>query len=100
MQAPARNVAIARCKIDLVGIVGENIGIPYHVYVWDAGRWDDSIEDICYIWAETEGNAIQYAIEYMTDFVYNYGEYDEEERAEQMEYWSDPNHYKAELDED
>lgn len=62
--------------------------------------WDDSIEDISYFWAETEDNAIQYAREYMLDFVYSYTDYDEEERAKQMEYWSDPNHYKAELDED
>lgn len=87
---------------DLAGIVWDNIGIPFHVYVWDADHrlWSDSIEDITYIWAETEDNAIQYAIEYMTDFFYNNLDYDEEERAELMEYWSDPNHYMAELDED
>lgn len=52
------------------------------------------------IWAETEGNAIQHAREYMLDFVYNYTDYDEEKRAEQMEYWSNPNNYMAEPYED
>ena len=88
---------------DLMDIVGEEeVGTLFHVYVWDAANrmWTDSIEDISYFWAETEENAIQYAIEYMTDFVYHYIDYDEEERAEQMEFWSNPNHYKAELDED
>lgn len=87
---------------DLAGIVGDNIGIPFHVYVWDAYHrlWSDSIEDITYIWAETEDNAIQYAIEYMTDSVYSSTDYNEEERAEFLEYWSNPNHYIAELDED
>lgn len=87
---------------ELINIVGEEIGALFHVWIWntDHEMWDDSIEDISYIWAETEANAIQYAREYMTDFVYSYGDYDEEKRAEQMEYWSNPNHYKAELDED
>ena len=88
--------------MDLINIVGEEIGALFHVWIWntDHEMWDDSIEDISYFWAETEENAIQYAREYMTDFVYNYIYYDEEERAEQMEFWSNPNHYKAELDED
>ena len=87
---------------DLVNIVGEEIGALFHVYIWYPPNrmWDDSIEDISYIWAETEDNAIQRAIEYMTDSVYDSCDYDEEERAEQMEYWRNPNHYKAELDED
>lgn len=45
-------------------------------------------------------NAIQYAIEYMTDSFYSSTDYNEEERAELLEYWSNPNHYIAELDED
>ena len=87
---------------DLVNIVGEEVGGLFHVYMWYLPNrmWDDSIEDISYIWAETEDNAIQCAIEYMTDSVYDSCDYDEEERAEQMEYWRNPNHYKAELDED
>lgn len=88
--------------IDLVNIVGEEIGALFHVSIWntDSRMWDDSIEDISYIWAETEDNAIQHAREYMLDFVYNYTDYDEEKRAEQMEYWSNPNNYMAEPYED
>ena len=68
---------------DLVNIVGEEIGALFHVYIWYPPNrmWDDSIEDISYIWAETEDNAIQRAIEYMTDSVYDSCDYDEEERA-------------------
>ena len=43
--------------------------------------------------AETEDNAIQYAIEYMTDFVYNYGDYDEEEQEREIEYYSNDGNY-------
>ena len=87
---------------ELIQIVGEEIGALFHVWIWndDHEMWDDSIEDISYFWAETEDNAIQYAREYMIDFFYNNSDYDEEERAEQMEYWRNPNRYKAELDED
>lgn len=88
--------------IDIINIVGEEIGALFHVWIWntDHEMWDDSIEDISCFWAETEDNAIQYAKEYMLDFVYSYTDYDEEERAEQMEYWSNPNHYKDEPYED
>lgn len=84
--------------IDLVNIVGEEIGALFHVYIWntDNRMWDDSID----IWAETEDNAIQHAREYMLDFVYSYTDYDEEKRAEQTEYWSNPNNYMAEPYED
>ena len=59
--------------------------------------WDYSIDDLNPLWAESEDAAINYAIEYMTDYIYNYSDYDKEERAEQLEYWSNPNHYLAEL---
>lgn len=52
--------------------------------------WYDSVEDITPMRAETEENAIEYAIEYMTDI----------DDKEQIAYWSDPSHYMAELDED
>lgn len=78
---------------DLMGIVGEEqVGTLYRVSVWDDEHrmWSDSVEDITPMRAETEENAIEYAIEYMTDI----------DDKEQIAYWSDPNHYMAEPYED
>lgn len=78
---------------DLMDIVGEGeVGTLYRVSVWDAanGIWSDSVEDITPMRAETEENAIEYAIEYMTAI----------DDKEQIAYWSDPSHYMAEPYED
>lgn len=78
---------------DLMEIVGEEeVGTLYRVSVLDAanGIWSDSVEDITPMRAETEENAIEYAIEYMTDI----------DDKEQITYWSDPSHYMAEPYED
>lgn len=78
---------------DLMDIVGEEeVGTLFRVSVWDADHrmWSDSVEDITPMRAETEENAIEYAIEYMTDI----------DDKEQITYWSDPNHYMAEPYED
>lgn len=77
----------------LMDIVGEEeVGTLFRVSVWDAANrmWSDSVEDITPMRAETEENAIEYAIEYMTDI----------DDKEQIAYWSDPNHYMAEPCED
>lgn len=78
---------------DLMDIVGEEeVGTLFRVSVWDDEHrmWSDSVEDITPMRAETEENAIEYAIEYMTDI----------DDKEQIAYWSDPNHYMAEPCED
>ena len=78
---------------DLMDVVGEEeVGTLFRVSVWDAasGIWSDSVEDITPMRAETEENAIEYAIDYMTDI----------DDKEQIAYWSDPNHYNAEPYED
>lgn len=78
---------------DLMDIVGEEeVGTLFRVSVWDENHsmWSDSVEDITPMRAETEENAIEYAIEYMTDI----------DDKEQISYWSDPNHYMAEPYED
>lgn len=80
---------------DLMDIVGEEeVGTLFRVSVWDAdhGMWSDSVEDITPMRAETEDNAIEYAIEYMTDI--------DHDNKEQIAYWSNPNHYMAEPYED
>lgn len=78
---------------DLMDIVGEEeVGTLFRVSVWDDEHrmWSDSVEDITPMRAETEENAIEYAIEYMTDI----------DDKEQITYWSDPSHYMAEPYED
>lgn len=78
---------------DLMDIVGdEEVGTLYRVSVWDAANrmWSDSVEDITPMRAETEENAIEYAIEYMTAI----------DDKEQITYWSDPRNYMAEPYED
>lgn len=79
--------------VDLMDIVvEEEVGTLFRVSVWDENHsmWSDSVEDITPMRAETEENAIEYAIEYMTDI----------DDKEQIAYWSDPNHYMAEPYED
>lgn len=78
---------------NLMDIVGEEeVGTLFRVSVWDDEHrmWSDSVEDITPMRAETEENAIEYAIEYMTAI----------DDKEQIAYWSDPNHYMAEPCED
>lgn len=78
---------------DLMDIVGEEqVGTLFRVSVWDASHriWSDSVEDITPMRAETEENAIEYAIDYMTDI----------DDKEQIAYWSDPRNYMAEPYED
>lgn len=78
---------------ELMEIVGEEeVGTLFRVSVWDADHrmWSDSVEDITPMRAETEENAIEYAIEYMTAI----------DDKDQIAYWSDPNHYMAEPCED
>lgn len=78
---------------DLMDIVGEEeVGTLFRVSVWESGHrmWSDSVEDITPMRAETEENAIEYAIEYMTDI----------DDKDQLAYWSNPNHYMAEPYED
>ena len=78
---------------DLMDIVGEEqVGTLFRVSVWDASHriWSDSVEDITPMRAETEENAIEYAIDYMTDI----------DDKEQIAYWSDPSNYMAEPYED
>lgn len=47
-------------------------GIPYPVAVWDAknGMWDDSIEELGAIFANSEDEAIELAKDYMLESVY------------------------------
>lgn len=75
-------------------------GIPYPVAIWDKKRnmWDDSIEELGAVYANSEDEAIDYAIEYVKDSIIMYGTEDEDEQAEQLAYYSDPNAYKVETE--
>lgn len=46
-------------------------GIPYPVAVWDAksGMWDDSIEELREVFANSEDEAIEWAKDFMLEFV-------------------------------
>lgn len=75
-------------------------GIPYPVAIWDKKRnmWDDSIEELGAVYANSEDEAIDYAIEYVKDSIIMYGTEDEDEQSEQLAYYSDPNAYKVETE--
>ena len=72
-------------------------GIPYQVSIWDKERnmWDGSIEELGAVYANSEDEAISYAIEYVKESIIMYGTEDEDEQAEQIAYYSDPNAYKV-----
>lgn len=74
-------------------------GIPYPVAVWDAksGMWDDSIEELSAIFANSEGEAIDLAKDYMLDSVYA-SDMDGEEQAEAVEYYSNDGNYIIDSD--
>lgn len=75
-------------------------GIPYQVSIWDKERnmWDGSIEELGAVYANSEDEAISYAIEYVKESIIMYGTEDEDEQAEQIAYYSDPNAYKVETE--
>lgn len=56
-------------------------GIPYPVAVWDAktNLWDDSIEELSAVFANSEEEAIDLAKDYILECVYAL-DVDEEER--------------------
>ena len=74
-------------------------GIPYPVAVWDAknGMWDDSIEELSAIFANSEGEAIDLAKDYMLDSV-SASDMDEEEQAEEIDYYSNEGNYIIDSD--
>lgn len=69
-------------------------GIPHPVAVWDADhmRWDDSIEELSAIFANSEDEAIELAKDYILDCVYAL-DVDEEEREREIEYYSNDGNY-------
>lgn len=75
-------------------------GRPYPVAIWDKKRnmCDDSIEELGAVYANSEDEAIDYAIEYVKDSIIMYSTEDEDEQAEQLAYYSDPNAYKVETE--
>lgn len=74
-------------------------GIPYPVAVWDAknGMWDDSIEELSVIFANSEGEAIDLAKDYMLDSVYE-SDMDEAKQAEEIDYYSNEGNYTIDSD--
>ena len=74
-------------------------GIPYPVAVWDAknGMWDDSIEELNAIFANSEDEAIDLAKDYMLDSVYA-SDMDEEKQAEEIDYYSNEGNYIIDSD--
>lgn len=74
-------------------------GIPYPVAVWDAksGMWDDSIEELSAIFANSEDEAIELAKDYILECVYA-SDMDEEEQAEEIDYYSNEGNYIIDSD--
>lgn len=74
-------------------------GIPYPVAVWDAknGMWDDSIEELNAIFANSEDEAIELAKDFMLDTVHA-SDMDGEEQAEAIDYYSSENVYRIATD--
>lgn len=74
-------------------------GIPYPVAVWDAknGMWDDSIEELGAIFANSEDEAIELAKDYMLESVYA-SDMNEEEQAEAIDYYSSNDVYRVATD--
>lgn len=69
-------------------------GIPYPVAVWDAKThlWDDSIEDLSTVFANSEEEAIDLAKDYILECVYAL-DVDDEEREREIEYYSNDGNY-------
>ena len=69
-------------------------GIPYPVAVWDAksGMWDDSIEELSVLFANSEDEAIDFAKDYMLDSVYA-SDMDGEEQERKIKYYSNDGNY-------
>lgn len=69
-------------------------GIPYPVAVWDAKsiRWDDSIEELSAIFANSEDEAVDLAKDYMLESVYQ-SDITEEEREEAISYYNNAGNY-------
>lgn len=89
-----------RHKMETIIENGKKIdGIPYPVSVWDAknGMWDDSIEELSAIFANSEGEAIDLAKDYMLEGVYA-SDMDGEEQAEAIEYYSNDGNYIIDSD--
>jgi len=74
-------------------------GIPYPVAVWDAknGMWDDSIEELSEVFANSEDEAIELAKDYILECVYAL-DVDEEEREREIEYYSNDENYIIDSD--
>lgn len=72
-------------------------GIPYPVAVWDAKNdlWDDSIEELSAIFANSEDEAIELAKDYMLESVYYNPDTTEEEREKAIKYYSNEGNYTA-----
>lgn len=71
-------------------------GIPYPVAVWDADhmRWDDSIEELSAIFANSEDEAIDFAKDYLLESIYQ-SDMEGRERAEAIAYYSRDDNYTA-----
>ena len=71
-------------------------GIPYPVAVWDAKNnlWDDSIEELSAIFANSEDEAIDLAKDYMLESVYQ-SDMSKEERVKAVSYYSNNSNYTA-----
>lgn len=74
-------------------------GIPYPVAIWNAefSMWDDSIDDLCNIFANSEDEAIEHAKDYMLEAVYQ-SDLTEEEREEAIDFYSSENVYRVATD--
>lgn len=74
-------------------------GIPYPVAVWDAksGMWDDSIEELSAVFANSEDEAIEWAKDFILECVYA-SDMDEEEQAEKIDYYSNEGNYIIDSD--
>lgn len=74
-------------------------GIPYPVAVWDAktNLWDDSIEELSAVFANSEEEAINLAKDYILECVYAL-DVDEEEREREIEYYSNDGNYTIDSD--
>lgn len=74
-------------------------GIPYPVAVWDAKNdlWDDSIDELRAVFAESEEEAIDLAKDYMLESVY-YSDMTEEEREAAISYYSNDGNYTADTE--
>jgi hypothetical protein len=75
-------------------------GIPYPVEFWDAerSRWDDSIDGFQPIWAENEDDAIAGAMEYFKECIADDCTLDEDQQAERIAFYSDPNKFNVQGD--